>query len=316
LFFLDTHSEPVCLLALCQACLRETDTATASLIEAFHLNFEHADLEYTPEPCCTKKVLESAKHQIEGILHKKPNDAKAFFGLAVISTLTKNYKQAIALLSSSLKTNPQNVDALLVRANCLLSSKDSRAALLDINHAIELAPTDQNCYLTLERYYSLSGNYDRFFADLDKRTAKYSHNASLWIAKAQAFEKRRDRSKAIECYAHALAIDPGRADAYNGRGRLYAQALKYHEAVTDFTSAIKAKPDSPYAYRDRATCYFALNRINQATDDLSRVIDLTQDPKAYRARSECYHRLGRYDLAESDKQSAEQNPSGAVDNSF
>ena len=49
-----------------------------------------------------------------------------------------------------------------------------------------------------------------------------------------------------------FGIDALHAEAYNNRGAVKAEHEQYERAVTDYTEAIRIKPDYADAYRNRA----------------------------------------------------------------
>ena len=211
----------------------------------------------------------------------------------MIEALSENYPAAISEFTTSLKLDPAMTPALIGRANCYLTDKNLPASRQDILQAIEKSPKSPANYQALEQYCQLSGNFDAYFSELDQRLAKEPRNTTLWIAKANAYEKVLDTKKAMECFDHAIADDPNNTTALNGRGKLLQQLFKYNEAIADFSATIKLSPNDPHPFRDRATCYFDTDKDKEAVLDISRVIDLTQDPYAYAARAQCYQSMGR-----------------------
>jgi tetratricopeptide (TPR) repeat protein len=307
IFSTSNHAGPYALLSVCSALLHENKACLPSLNHALKYNFGPHDMNIVNGPFCSEKTFSLVRKRCEAQIKRKPKDAQAHFALGVIDTLLKSYPPAIHELTLSLSLDPRLKEAFTVRANCYISTGDRKAALQDINRAIDLDPVDPSNYATLERYYNLSANFDQIFGDLDRRISKNPHNAVLLIAKAIAHEKLAEPSKAIDSYSSACLIDPKCAEAFNNRGRLQQELSKYDHAIRDFSAAIKLEPTNPYPYRDRASCYAAIHKDKETIADISRVIDLTQDPYAYAVRAECYNRMGKPDLAGHDRQIAEQN---------
>lgn len=301
------HAAPYALLALCTASAHLDERAVADLGEAISLHFGKQDMEWKHGPFCSTTTMAMLQQQYESQIKREPKNAHSHLERGLLETLNQNYASAIKELSTCVNLDPKLWEALNVRANCFLYTGDLKAALSDIDHAIELAPKDPSNYKTLARYYNSKDTFDQLLEDLDHRIAKDPQNETLWLAKANAYEQLRDTTKAVESYTRAIAIYPHCADALNGRGLLYQELVKNSDAIADFSAAIKLQPSKPQFYRDRATCYFSMHKDKETIADLSRVIDLTHDPYAYGARAECYTRLGKSDLAAQDKKVTYQN---------
>jgi tetratricopeptide (TPR) repeat protein len=122
--------------------------------------------------------------------------------------------------------------------------------------------------------------------------------------------------KALEEYDTALELDPGRADAYLGIGRLYHfDQGKYSRAEVNYSQAIELDPEYTDAYFYRGLSWEANGAYDRAMEDFSRAIEL--DPglvMAYHLRAWCYAQnaqwgrsslLYLYQLYESDPGIAE-----------
>ncbi len=90
------------------------------------------------------------------------------------------------------------------------------------------------------------------------------------FAEANAAYEKRENEHALAAYERAISLEPGNADFHLGRGRALARLSRHSDAVEECTSALRLKPDSPAALRDRGHYYINLHRVQDAIPDLVR----------------------------------------------
>jgi serine/threonine protein kinase len=98
----------------------------------------------------------------------------------------------------------------------------------------------------------------------------------------------------IQSTTQDIAREPGNASHYWNRAKLYEQAERYREAISDFTKAIELNPKFFWAYKNRSEVYSKLNEFDKAAADAEKAIEIW--PKQYRgylARAIAFHHLGR-----------------------
>jgi tetratricopeptide (TPR) repeat protein len=100
---------------------------------------------------------------------------------------------------------------------------------------------------------------------------------------------------------------PPRTAAENGsfaaafrRGWDAANERRYHDAVTEYSEAIRLKPDDPALYNNRGAVYQILKQYPQAIADYNRAISLKPSAAGYNNRGNAYRELKQYENAESD----------------
>ena len=91
---------------------------------------------------------------------------------------------------------------------------------------------------------------------------------------------------AISDYSKAIRLKPDFAEAYNNRGRTKAELSEYFEAIADFNTAIKLEPDNATAYYNRGNVKDSLGQHFEAIADYDIAIRLKPD------FVEAYHNRG------------------------
>lgn len=79
-----------------------------------------------------------------------------------------------------------------------------------------------------------------------------------------------DLEGAIRDYGEAIRIDPGQANAYNGRCWAYARLRRPQDALADCEESLRLAPDDPYALDSRALVHWLMSRDELARADLER----------------------------------------------
>ena len=72
----------------------------------------------------------------------------------------------------------------------------------------------------------------------------------------------------------AVRLDPGFADAFNGRGFAYLGKQQYDRAIQDFDEAIRLDPAFASAFNNRGTAYNGKGQYQRAIEDLNEAIRL------------------------------------------
>lgn len=110
--------------------------------------------------------------------------------------------------------------------------------------------------------------------------------------------KKGSFREAVAAFDKALRLNPDFAEAYGGRGNVYAALAQYEQALKDYDEAIRL--DSAYveAYFNRGNVYSGLVQHERALKDYSAVIRLNPDlAEAYHNRALAYLILGRGEAA-------------------
>jgi tetratricopeptide (TPR) repeat protein len=117
-----------------------------------------------------------------------------------------------------------------------------------------------------------------------------------------------DCDVAIANINEAIKFDPRNAEAYAGRGAIYAKKGDYDRAFTDFNKAIEFDPRNPFTYVTRGQVYAEKRDYDRAITDFNKAIEFApQDASPYLNRGAAYANKGRYDRAMADFNKAIEN---------
>ena len=106
---------------------------------------------------------------------------------------------------------------------------------------------------------------------------------------------------AISDYSKAIRLKPDFVEAYHNRGNTKAELGQHLEAIADFDTAIKLKPDNAMSYYNRGAAKASLGEYVEAIADFDIAIKLKpDDPISYYLLGVAKAELGRYSEAIAD----------------
>ena len=151
--------------------------------------------------------------------------------------------QAIESLSRAIGLQPDNADALRIRAEVYSAMGENANALADFSSALRLNPNDARL-LNLRGFFLMSRN--------------------------QADRAVKDFSKAVE-------VDPKFAPAFNNRGLVHLSAGRLEQAVQDFSGAIEVDAKYADAWNNRGFAWYRQKKFDKAISDLNRALAINKD---------------------------------------
>lgn len=213
------------------------------------------------------RKLNNAVKILTQAIAQEPNRADAYVRRAAICSEANLLTQAIADMSSAIKTAPQNAKFLNTRGYFLLLSKQYGRAESDFSDAIGL--------------------------DLEY-AQPYNNRGLVWVAQGKY-------EQAIKDFDNALKAKPDYLDAHNNRGFALLQLDRAEEAVAAFSKVLELDPKYINALTNRARAHLKLNHPVNAIADYTTVIGLVPDaPQHYSARAEAYLADGNQAAATRD----------------
>ena len=226
---------------------------------------------------------------------------------------TGNYQLAADAFTSALKVEPNNVMALLGRAQAQEQLGQVSDALADVEQAITLAPENPLGYeerARLNVQYGLSDDPAVVLADLDQALQLAPDSARAYFRRGWAILNfpligdAPNPQAALDDLQKAVALDPKHAEAQFTLARAFLTANRPAEALVPANRAVELDPQLSAYRRLRAHIQAALGDFHAAIDDLTAAIDREPAPKPQAAlhaeRAYLHHRLGEAASAQAD----------------
>lgn len=229
-----------------------------------------------------------------------------------------NFKEAIAILSQTIKTNPNNASLLSQRAQIYGFMDDEKQSCIDYFAAAKCSTMSNEDCLTIVRGLS---DYDKWVEALDVAQTGIKKNPPTSALYAQAGDVARKLNKlplAEEYLEKALAIGPVRASNIQELTSLHRVMKKWPAVIAD-CKKLKASIASADTHVTYGRClemsgeaHIELKQYEEAVADLSKASIISPlKSSILKLRATAYEKLGKKVLAQKDLAAAKQ-----IDNSF
>ena len=217
---------------------------------------------------------------------------------------------SIQSLNLALTFNPENTDALALRAFQKLQLNDSEGAYRDADKAIGLAPDFARAYtIRGTAAINLGAKDEDYYEDAFEDFTMAIELAPLvpewWFNRARIYQHwgnrmerdsdlARGREAAISRYTGLIKDQPERAVLYLRRGMTKVKAGQISSGIEDYTLAIGKAPDMALAYVERAGSFHTLERYQEALADATKAIQLDSNfARGYASRCAAFLKIGR-----------------------
>ena len=252
-----------------------------------------------------KEALEFAKRATA--IPEAP--ASAWLGLALAQKANGDKTAAKTTLDQVLADEPQNVAALLERAELLADEQQFDKALDDLIKAAKVKPGDKVIASRLADTYQKAGKSEEASAvakaaglvteapansagvtgtpeeieaanssdpetsrkTLEKLLEKNPRNAMLF-ARLGASYRTDNPARSLEYYRQAAEIKPDNPEYALGYGAALVQARRFAEAAAILRQVVRATPDNYVAHANLATALYELKRYSEALPEYEWIV--------------------------------------------
>lgn len=154
---------------------------------------------------------------------KDSTNAEAFLLMGNCYDSLNNNVSALKYFSKAIALNSNSEYALIGRASVRMNIFQIKAAILDINKAIEINPKNPLSY-------NVRGNIKQ---------------------RQHTLDKNNDVKAIIEDYEIALKLKPNNFVTFNNIANYYAYVGEYEKALGNYNESLKFNPNQPLVYSER-----------------------------------------------------------------
>lgn len=200
----------------------------------------------------------------------------------------QQWKQAESFLFEAIKSEPDNPNNTLLLSNIATIQRQQgrlNEAIRNYTMAINITPNAVTllhnraaAYILIDSIALAQDDYERIMLiDKSDIESRYTHGMLAL--------NMGDINTAKNDFEDILRINPSSAMAKQGQGFMHKHAREYEQAAQCFTEVIKVKPTSTLL-ANRADCYIATKRFNEASLDIANALELDpDDPYIYVLRA-------------------------------
>jgi tetratricopeptide (TPR) repeat protein len=235
--------------------------------------------------------------------------ASAWVALALAQKATGDKTAAKTTLDRVLAEDPQNVAALIERADLSTDEKNFEAAIADLNAAAKVKPGDKAIASRLADTYQKAGKPEEALAvakaaglevqappnsdgvigtpeeieaansadpdtsrkGLEKLLEKNPRNAML-LARLGASYRTDNPARSLEYFRQAAQIKPDSAEYALGYAAALVQARKFPEAVAILRQVVSRNPQNYAAHANLATALYESKRYSEAVPEYEWIL--------------------------------------------
>jgi tetratricopeptide (TPR) repeat protein len=168
-----------------------------------------------------------------------------------------NYKLALDDLNKSLELDQRNSELLAFRGNILYATGKYKAALEDYATAIKLSPDDIRIYVGKAMALNKAGFYDDAIRDMKVYLNYYPGYDSAWYHFGMIHFDNGNFFEALNCFNNSLKINQKDARYFAARGATYLKTRTYQYAWKDLAMALDLNPNDSQSYVNKG--FAALN---------------------------------------------------------
>src|ERR1051325_6063141 len=181
-------------------------------------------------------------------------------------------EEAYREVGETLKADPKNVDALVLRTRLSMSMMMGDAAGRDLNAALLLVPGNPYLLAGNAEYLLMMGDAPSALRDVSAALEKQPADADmLWIRARvyMAFDKLNDAKKDLD---RVLELEPDERRALIFRAQLYLRRGQFEHAIADADRLLAVAPHDISMREVRARANTALNRLDDAVEGLDGIL--------------------------------------------
>lgn len=238
-----------------------------------------------------------------------------------------NLKKTDEIASRIVKTNPNLIQAYMVRGLIRLNAGKNKEALSDFDRVLTMAPDLCTfAYLRADAcielgdfskaiadytkiiekrpkivLFDFTANTGRFRQHFEYRDENFVNLADIYFLRGSCFSRKAQFALAEKDFSSAIMLDAGEWESYYERGNVRLSQGKLKAAVADYTACLKIKSDFWDCLVKRSRAYEKLKQNDLAVADLTSIIKANPaDAGTYLLRAHLFERMTSYDRALAD----------------
>ena len=192
-----------------------------------------------------------------------PNDTDIASLLGELYLKVRDYPAAVSAFQQVYTAQPNNdqaqrnlIAAYQQYAGALRNQRDYSAALVQLQKAVDLFPTDINLRVSLSQAYQHTGKYEQAESELEQILAQDPDNqkaktelVNLQVRRGNALMNRKKYSAAVAVF-EGIPASAKTIDVHNMIGYLYLVQGEHLKALATFETVLAKRPKNAVAYQN------------------------------------------------------------------
>ena len=208
--------------------------------------------------------LEAAREAYQRALAAAPDHPEAWFLMGTALLQLGQPQEAAAGLERAARVlrNHPGVQGNLAQAYFVLRRFDD--AYRAFSRASRLDPAQVTFQIGAANSVAMQGRLGDAESLLRGIAARHSRQALPWFNLGNVLRDQQRLPEALDCYARALEVEPGRPDARNNLGSVLHASYRFDEAEQAYRSCLATAPDYVEAQYNLASLLIDVGRFPEA----------------------------------------------------
>jgi len=226
------------------------------------------------------RVPEAVK-LLHDIIQKRKDFSDAYSDLAQIYKSQGLHKDALAIMETGYRNNPENYGVILNYGILMVQIGFLDKGIEFLQKAIEKIETDPDAWTHLGIAHTIKGEFQKALEcyekalTLDRTNALIHDNLGfLHFSIYQKTGKIEDNTAALEDFQKAIELDPNLASAYNGLGGAYKAAGRLDKAISAWEKSLELEPDYGFPLYNLGVSYLQKGNKDRALKYFERYLFL------------------------------------------
>ena len=207
----------------------------------------------------------------------KNSDANIYYNLGLIHSLQGNHQLAIEAYDSSLKIQPDFVEALINKGSSYNDIKQSSLALEVLKKAIQIRADIPEAWSNLGIALNHLNFHQESIGAHSEAIKLNSDYYEAWSNMSVPLNKLKRFFEASQACDRALSLNPNYAEAWSNKGNVLNELKRYEEAIAHLDKALSLKPDYAEAWANRGAALKQLNRYDETIAHYEKALTLKPD---------------------------------------
>ncbi len=192
---------------------------------------------------------------------------------AKLAASLRKFDEADRLLTEVLKRDPDNVEALKLKAGVCIARGDYSCAENLYRKILKIKP-DRDTYVFLSNLLLNEKKTDEALKLLKDARKRFKNDYLIDYFTGQAYFLTGDYRKARFFLEKSVSENPDFESGYLLLGKVYQKLKNYRKAEAFLRRVLKESPDNIYALRELLLIYIAENKPKEALKTINRLVEL------------------------------------------
>lgn len=205
---------------------------------------------------------------------------------------TNNFELALLDLDRAIALDPTNGDAFGIRGLLFMYTAKYDHALADLNQAILLQPQSVSHYINRGSVYLLTGQNENALSDLNFAISQDVGDEKVYYNRGLVFLAQNALDKALSDFDYSIRLDAHNPKALRKRGLVHLRLGNYQQAIDNFNKSLRIDDNNAESYHNRGIAYFEIGDSTRAFSDIGKSIELDPSNAVYYYNQGCLYRRG------------------------